>query len=218
MMTQILFLKDNFAVDSVAITSTGGKYLTAPDLVLFNTKTKQENSLTQFRAELSGSSVSDVQVISGGGNLRSGDNSLFSVNNTNGVGIISATYADPNVTLRLQTPLTGFNTAVPMPFSVGDKVFVENVGVSTGNGYNSSDFGYQSFTLTGIDTAFGNVNGATITYQVDKDPGSHDFAKYGTVSKDQDLAKFKVNLIESSFLNGEPVVSCLLYTSDAPDE
>ena len=47
-----------------------------------------------------------------------------------------------------------------MPFSVGDKVFVENIGVSTGNGYNSSDFGYQTFTLTGIDTAFGYVNGA----------------------------------------------------------
>ena len=50
-MPQVVFLKDNFSVDTVAITSTGGKYLTAPDLVLYNTKTSQENSLTQFRAE-----------------------------------------------------------------------------------------------------------------------------------------------------------------------
>jgi len=35
----------------------------------------------------------------------------------------------------------------------------------------------------------------------------HDFGKYGVVVKDKDLAKFKVNLIESTFLNGEPIVS-----------
>ena len=204
---QILFLKDNFAVDSVAITSTGKNYLTPPDFVVYNSKTNTVNENAKFEAEIEGGAVSRVKIVTAGGNLSSGDVELLAVNNSNGVGIISATYSDPNVTLRLQTPLTGFNTAVPMPFSVGDKVFVENVGVSTGNGYNSSDFGYQTFTLTGIDTAFGNVNGATITYVVDKDPGTHDFAKYGTVTKDKDLAKFKVNLIESTFLNGEPVVS-----------
>ena len=34
----------------------------------------------------------------------------------------------------------------------------------------------------------------------------HDLQRYGVV-KDKDLAKFEVNLIESTFLNGEPVVS-----------
>ena len=204
---QVLFLKDNFAVDSVAITSTGKNYLTPPEFVVYNSKTNTVNENAKFEAEIEGGAVSNVKIVTPGGNLSSGDVELLAVNNSNGVGIISATYNDPNVTLRLQTPLTGFNTAIPMPFSVGDKVFVENIGVSTGNGYNSSDFGYQTFTLTGIDTAFGNVNGATITYEVDKDPGTHDFAKYGTVTRDQDLAKFKVNLIESTFLNGEPVVS-----------
>ena len=204
---QVLFLKDNFAVDSVAITSTGKNYLTPPDFVVFNSKTNSVNENAKFEAEIEGGAVSKVKIVTAGGNLSSGDVELLAVNNSNGVGIISATYSDPNVTLRLQTPLTGFNTDIPFPFNVGDKVFVENVGVSTGNGYNSSDNLYQSFTLTGIDTAFGNVNGATITYEVDKDPGTHDFQKYGVVIRDQDLAKFKVNLIESSFLTGEPVVS-----------
>ena len=204
---QLINLKDNFAVDSVAITSTGKNYLTPPNFVVYNSKTNTINENAKFEAEIKGGSVSNVKVITGGGNLSTGDVELLAINNTNGVGIISATYSDPNVTLRLQTPLTGFNTDVPMPFDVGDKVFVENVGVSTGNGYNSSDFGYKTFTLTGIDTAFGNLNGATITYVVDKDPGLHDFGKFGTVTKDKDIAKFKVKLIESTFLNGEPVVS-----------
>ena len=204
---QVLFLKDNFAVDSVAITSTGKNYLTPPDFVVYNSKTDTVNENAEFEAELTGGSVTNVKVIFAGGNLSSGDVELFPVNNSNGVGIISATYSEPNVTLRLQTPLTGFSTAVPLPFNKGDKVFVENLGVSTGNGYNSADFGYQLFTLTGVNTAFGNVNQATLTYEVDRDPGIHDLAKYGVVVKDQDLAKFKVNLIESTFLNGEPVVS-----------
>ena len=204
---QVLFLKDNFAVDSVAITSTGKNYLTPPSFVVYNSKTDSINPNAEFEAELVGGSVSNVKVIFAGGNLSSGDVELFAVNNTNGVGIISATYSEPNVTLRLQTPITGFNTATPLPFEVGDKVFVENTGVATGNGYNSADFQYQTFTLTGVNTAFGNVNQATVTYEVDKDPGIHDQQKYGVVVRDQDLAKFKVNLIESKFLNGEPVVS-----------
>jgi len=204
---QVLFLKDNFAVDSVAITSTGRNYLTPPDFVVYNSKTDSINQNAEFEAEIKGGSVSNVKVIFAGGNLSAGDVELFAVNNSNGVGIISCTYTEPNVTLRLQTPITGFTTAVPIPFAVGDKVFVENTGVSTGNGFNSADYGYKSFTLIGVNTAFGNVNQATLTYEVDRDPGVHDLGKYGVVVKDKDLAKFKVNLIESTFLNGEPVVS-----------
>ena len=204
---QVLFLKDNFAVESVDVTSTGRNYLSPPDFVVYNSKTDTINESAEFKANLLGGSISNVQVIFAGGNLSSGDVGLFAVNNTNGVGIISCTYSDPEVTLRLQTPITGFSTAIPLPFKKGDKVFVENTGVTTGNGYNSSDYGFQTFTLTGVNTAFGNVNQATITYEVDKDPGQHDLAKYGVVVKDDDLAKFRVNLVESSFLNGEPVVS-----------
>ena len=206
-MPQVVFLKDNFSVDTVAITSTGGKYLTAPDLVLFNTKTKQENSLTQFRAELSGSSVSDVQVISGGGNLRSGDNSLFSVNNTNGVGIVTVTYSAPTVTVTLQTPTTGYDASNPIPFAVGDRVFVENVGVTTGHGYNSSTYGYEFFTLKSVNQATGLVNQATIQYDVDVDPGNYDLGTYGSVSNEKDVAKFDVGLKEGEFFKGETVTT-----------
>ena len=132
-------MKDNFAVDSVAITSTGKNYLQAPDFVVYNCKTDTVNDNAKFEAEIEGGAVSKVKIVTSGGNLSSGDVELLAVNNTNGVGIISATYSAPNVTLRLQTPITGFNTAIPLPFSVGDKVFVENLGVSTANRYNSAD-------------------------------------------------------------------------------
>tara|TARA_B100000427_G_scaffold59171_1_gene46540 strand:- start:1961 stop:10144 length:8184 start_codon:yes stop_codon:yes gene_type:complete len=206
-VSQVVFLKDNYAVDSVAITSTGKKYVTPPNLVVYNSKTNTTNQDAKFSVDLNGGAVGSVRIISRGGNLASGDSELFAVDNSNGVGIVSATYSAPNVTLKLQTPNTGFTTANPLPFAVGDKVFVENVGVSSGLGFNSADHEYTSFVLTGINTAFGQIDSATLTYSVDDDPGFHDFQKFGSVSNDKDIAKFKLNLREGQFLDGEPLTN-----------
>ena len=207
LVPQVVFLKDNFSVNNVAITSTGGKYLTAPDLVLFNTKTNQENADTQFQASLRGSSVNSVKVISGGGGLRSGDNSLFAINNTNGVGIVTVSYSAPTVTVTLQTPKTGYSASNPIPFAVGDRVFVENIGVTTGHGYNSSTYQYKFFTLTDVNPALGLVNQATIKYDVDENPGQYDFGKFGSVSNEKDVAKFEVGLKEGEFFKGETITT-----------
>ena len=202
-MPQVLFLKDNFAVDQVAITSTGNNYLVAPNLVLFNSKTNTVNAKAQFVAELTGTSVGKVTTIKTGGNLSAGDGKLIAVDNTNGVGIISATYSAPTVTLRLKTPAgVGFGSE-SLPFAVGDQVFVENTGVSTGNGYNSPDHNYKYFTLTGVTTNPGQVNQALISYDVDIDPGVHDFGNYGTVANKKNIAQFELSLIESEFVNNE---------------
>ena len=202
-VSQVVFLKDNFAVDSVGIVSTGKKYITPPNVVVYNSKTNTTNQDAKFIVDLNGGSVGSVRIISRGGNLSSGDSKIFAVDNSNGVGIVSATYSSPNVTLKLQTPNTGFTTTNPLPFAVGDKVFVENVGVSSGLGFNSEVHEYTSFVLTGINTAFGQIDSATITYQVDKNPGFHDFQKFGSVSNDKDIAKFSLGLREGQFLDGE---------------
>ena len=204
---QVVFLKDNFSVSNVAITSTGSKYLTAPDLVIYNSKTRTENDTTKFDVELSGNAVTQAKIITGGGNLRSGDNALYAVNNTNGVGIVTVTYSAPNVTVTLQTPPDGYTTKVPIPFAVGDRVFVENVGVSTGHGYNSSTYGYEFFTINNVNQATGLVNKATISYEVDEDPGIYDYGQYGSVSNEADVAKFSIDLQEGRFFKGEPLIT-----------
>ena len=204
-VAQVITLKDNFSVTSVGITSVGSKYLTPPNFVVYNRKTNSLSEESQFFAELDGAGVGKVTIVNGGNNLSSSDNELIAVDNTNGVGIITATYSSPNVTLRLQTPSTGFTTSKPMPFEIGDRVFVENVGVSSGLGYNSADHNFEFFTITGVTTAFGLVDEATITYQIDKDPGTHNFEKFGTVSNEKDIAKFELNLSEGVFNNNEKV-------------
>lgn len=202
---QVIYLKDNFTITDVGITSAGKKYLTPPDLVIYNSKTDQISDTTKFRVDLQGSGVSAVKVISGGGNLRSGDNKIVAINNTNGVGIVSASYAFPNVTLTLKTPQSGFTNSVPLPFVVGDKVFVENVGVTTGNGYNSADFGYQSFELTEVNANLNVFNGATIKYKTTQNPGAYDNSQFGSVVNAVDVAQFEATLVESEFDSGETI-------------
>ena len=206
-MPQVFFLKDNLAVSSVGITSSGNNYLTAPNLVLFNSKTNTVNTQAQFVPEMSGGSVSNVKIIKSGGNLSAGDGKLLAIDNSNGVGIISATYSEPTVTLRLRTPSPlGFGS-MSFPFAVGDEVFVENVGVTTGEGYNSTDYNYQYFTLTGVTTNPGQVNQAIITYDVPTAPGTHDYGSYGTVANKKDIAQFNLTLVESVFVNNEIIYS-----------
>ena len=206
----IVSLRDNFSIDNVAITSTGSKYLSAPDIVVYNSITDSLNTSVELVANLEGTSVNSVRIINSGGNLKSTDNQVLAINNSNGVGIISATYSDPTVTLRLKTPSGGFTTALPLPFTIGDEIFVENVGVSTGNGYNSSDYGYNFFSVTGVNTNPGLVDQATVTYKINQNPGFHDRLGFGVVTKKSDIAQFKLELKEGVFFAGEEI-----YTDDA---
>ena len=201
----IITLKDNFSLKSIGITSTGSKYLTAPDIIIYNREDDVVNTTVEAVANLEGSSINIVRIINSGGNLKSTDTEIFAVNNTNGVGIISASYSDPTVTLRLQTPSGGFTTALPVPITIGDEIFVENVGVSTGHGYNSSDFQYSYFVVSGVNTNAGLVNQATITYIVNTNPGIHDFQNFGMVTKKSDIAQFNAILEEGTFFSGEEV-------------
>ena len=75
---------------------------------------------------------------------------IIPVGNPNGVGINTISY---NSTTKDVT--VGFNTGFSdaFPFSVGDKVLIENTSVgiaSTARGYNSSAYGYTLFTLTSV--------------------------------------------------------------------
>lgn len=204
--SQHIIISDNFKIKSVGVTSTGRNYLTKPEIRLVNARDYKTADVT-IEPVMSNDSIIDVKVVDAGRGLRSDDLKLYTINNSNGVGIVSATYSDPTVTLRLQTPPTGYSTAFPLPFAVGDEVFVERIttGFSTDNGYNSEDYNYRTFTLTGVNTAFGLVDQATITYELDVEPGNHDGQQFGHVAKYNDLARFNVTLEENEFFDNEVI-------------
>ena len=68
------------------------------------------------------------------------------------------------VTLTLE----GAYDSTTYPFTLGEKLYVENIGIgSTGSGFNSSDYNYEPFVITGVNTNPGGGN-ATVSYNLDR--------------------------------------------------
>jgi hypothetical protein len=143
---------------------------------------------------------------------------IIPIDNSNGVGINSITFN--NITKEVTVGLAvSYSSISDYPFSVGDKILIENTNVgfgTTAKGYNSSSYGYALFTLTSIDPNIGGANG-TITYnlgnylQPGEEPGTFDrIYSAGIVVPQKFFPIFDVTLKKNEFLIGESI-----YTSDA---
>ena len=150
-------------VSSVNIVSGGLNYLSAPKLLLFNPNTNQVVDSDSFVAIVPEQSIAKVEIAAPVKGLESVNHRLIAIDNSNGVGINSISVEnDTTVVCRLTTPLNGFRTP---PFAIGDEIFVEGIqrvgeagiGVSNtgqtattveGDGFNSSDYNYQFFTVS----------------------------------------------------------------------
>ena len=211
-------------LESVTVVSGGKNYLTPPGLVLYDPSAGETVSDFEGSTKLAGSAVSPTTLIDGveTSGIRIDRNpvglkedvvySAVPVNNDNGVSIVSvASSTDNTVTLSISTPILGFTTA---PFATGDRIFVEGIGLAstTGDGHNSSDYGYQYFTITNYNSA---VNPNQITYDltslVTTNTGIAETSPslFANVVKSDDLSEFKVNKKFSIFEPGE-----LLYIND----
>ena len=221
-----LTVSDFETLDSITVVTGGKNYLTPPTIVLYDPSSDSNVSDFQGSAELSGNAVSPTTLVDGveTAGIRIDRNpvglkndvvySAVAVNNDNGISIVSvASSTDNQVTLSISTPILGFSTA---PFVVGDKVFVEGIGLAstTGEGHNSSDYGYQFFTVTNFDTS---VNPNKLTYNLSSlvpagtntgiaitTPGL-----FANVAKKDNVPEFKVNKKTSLFVEGE-----FLYLND----
>ena len=151
--------------------------------------------------------------------------------NSNGIKVKNLSYTAPVVTLTLE----GEFSTTTYPFTIGDPLYVENIGIgSTGSGFNSSDYNYESFVITGVNTNPGGGN-ATVSYNLDSsvtNPGIFSGpSSSGRAIPFQDIAQFNIGIKPNQFSVGEIVSTgdksgtvvdwnedCLLYTSDAADE
>ena len=75
---------------------------------------------------------------------------IIPINNSNGVGINTLSYnsTSKDVTIGIST---GFSDI--FPFSIGDKILIENTSVgigSTAKGFNSSEYEYKLFTISSV--------------------------------------------------------------------
>ena len=203
----LIKFKDNYKVSDIDINSTGRLYITPPTLRLYNKVEDTLDPLFSCAVELKGQSIDTIQIVNPSGNLKTTDNLIVSTNNSNGIRIISASVSGTgpyDISLTLETPISGFSTTNPLPFELGDEVFVENIISTAGFGYNSSDYKYEPFVLTFVNPNFDAPNAAVIRYQVPNSPGVFSPSTFNaSVSKYSDLLKVSPILAKTEFLNGE---------------
>ena len=201
----ILSISKNYRISSVGVVTTGRNYLSAPDLIVVG---KPDANLV---ANIEGTSVTSVDVLTVVRGLDNVSNPvrIVPIRNSNGVGIVSASSNGDTNFLTLTQPTNGWKAdGSDFPFKVGDKIFVEGIGIATAltstGGYNSEDYDYQFFTvkartplssqITYSITGIGTTGG---TFDADNSAGR--------VISQSDLPTFDIKLQKEEFFNGEKV-------------
>ena len=207
----VLKLQDIYTLDSIGITTGGKNYTTSPQVVAIG------NTIIQTNSTILGNAVSEVDVITNDSGL-SKNIEMISTVNSNGVGIINATtnLNTKELILELAAPINGWPNN-QFPFTELDEIYVEGVKVlggatTTADGYNSSDYNNQYFTIKdngGINTTGGVFGNGTLTYSIaglGTNGGTFDPDNvFGRVVNVDDLAKFEANLKKVSFSEGEVI-------------
>ena len=197
----ILKLKNILTLRSIGITTGGRNYTSAPIVVAIG------NTNIQTRTTLQSSSVFDVEIVSNDSNL-SEDLRIIPTVNSNGVRVTNAVSNFATNTLSLRAPNAGFTTANPFPFAVNDKIYVENIKTTnTADGYNSSDYDYQYFTVTGINTISGTESVSYSIAGIGSTGGTFDATNsFGRVIKADDLATFTPEFDKIQYFENEKIV------------
>tara|TARA_B100000902_G_scaffold177822_1_gene171221 strand:+ start:1887 stop:13907 length:12021 start_codon:yes stop_codon:yes gene_type:complete len=206
----LVSIKDSNTVGIVTIISGGRNYTSPPKLVVVNTSTKQKIDNGILKANLTGNSITDVEIIQPPKGLPSKSVEIFAEENTNGISIQRISQqSDTKFICKLTTPVLGFSTGA---FNVGDEVFIEGIQKvgAAGSGFNSSDYGYQFFVVEEYKNSsfIGTVTQDEVTINLSNLTTNTGIAKtiqdsLGTIIKKSDYPSFTIEQEESQFIIGE---------------
>ena len=199
----ILNLSNNQEVSNIAVTDGGENYFAPPLLVVVNSITRELIDNGAINPIMGSGSIVGVEIISPPKGLSSVKHEVYSINNSNGVGINSISVSNSGiVTCALNTPLNGFSTTNP-PFSEGDEIFVEGIENISGNGFNSTDYGYVFFKVK----KYTPTNPAVLEYEISDYTSSVGIAKtfqtFAYITNKNNYPKFTVSQSNSKFSDGE---------------
>lgn len=217
----IVQVEDISRVDYVGIITSGRNYNTAPSLKVIG------NSRIKLEAVLDGKSVVEVKIIENTNDL-SGPLEIIPIRNSNGYSIDEIVVNGFNVTLELlNSDIDNYplivneygSTDFVFPFEIGDQIFIERCRVLSedvdDNGeiiikdnFNSSNYGYKFFTVTGIST-----ENYTVTYSMEGVKSDLQLGEYtaefgyGYVVNKKDMADFEMFVINDlSYISEETVL------------
>ena len=199
----IVSVRSNNKIVGIRVVDPGRGYIEPPKVKIVD----QPNIYSV--TNLSGNSVGSVNLISKDNGILSDSVTVFADFHTNGVQVTRTTVEADNtsINLFLKEPNNGF---IEFPFAVGDEIYVDGITatVDSGTGFNSSDYDFTYFKITGITTTSGSANIRYSIAGVGKTAGTVDTLKsYGRVIKKEDLAKFEALLETSNYTPGETVTS-----------
>ena len=209
---EILELESLTSFEFIGVSSGGRNYLRAPSLVVLDGFTREVVEDLALTYNLGDNQVTILQNSTGMYNVSP---EIIPVDNTNGIGIASLSYTSSTKTVRLYLNST-FSDASAFPYSVGSKIFVENLNVgvnSTAKGYNSENYSYQFFTVTASNSNLGGGPGAYVDYSLkeylsDSDvPGSVDLLNSaGRVIPVDHFPIFNTTLTTNDFFKNEVIL------------
>jgi len=205
----LLKLKNVLTLDSIGITSGGVNYTSPPSVLVIG----KPNIIAQ--TTISGTSVDSVRILTNDSGL-SEDARIVPVTNSNGVvvtGAVTDSLGTVTLDLRAPNPDSGsdsgfYNTGGDFPFAVNDEIFVENIKTTDNpnGGYNSSDYNYTYFKVTGIVTTGGDEKVSYSLVGLGSTGGKYQQDNnFGRVIKKDNLAVFKPIFKETVFTDDETV-------------
>ena len=195
-------------ITNIEVLYGGRNYTSAPDLIIVDPETGEQVVTGLLQSNLDGTSISTVNLIESPKGLSSIEQSIVSINNSNGITINTVQYSSSGiVTCVLVTPISGFSTSV---FSVGEQIFVEGIQKysSDGSGFNSSDYSYTFFTVTD----YRNTNPSEVEFNLSGITTNAGIAKtsqnsYASIVKYDDYPRFRTIQEPSLFQVGENILS-----------
>jgi hypothetical protein len=209
---QVIEVDPLSSFESIGISSFGRGYTSAPRLIVLDGKTGSVVPEVDLKFTLGNNKVEILKNTFGLNNVTP---TILPIQNSNGVGISSVGFntTTKDVTITLSV---GFSTANSFPFTINDKVLIENISVgvgSTGKGYNSENYNYQLFTLTSVTENLGGLGGSVV-YNLNEFltgsefPGTFNSANSsGKIIAQKHFPIFDVVLAKNNYFIGENVTS-----------
>jgi len=203
---QVVSIESSNTITNIDVEFGGTNYITPPEVVIIDTDSRDVINSGDLRSKLRGSTVESVQILSKPTGLPAIPVTLRTVNNSNGVSIsLVESSSSGIVTCILSTPLAGFGTD---PFASGDLIWVEGIQKSgvDGTGFNSSDYGYNFFTVanyypTNPGKLEFNVSGVTTNPGIAKTVQD----AYASIIKYDNYPRFSVLQKHLDFFVGEKI-------------
>ena len=217
---QVLRITPLTGFRSIGITSLGVGYIQDPNLVVIDGVTKKQITDVDLRFK---PDELFVEILENSESMNASTPTIIPTGNSNGIRVSNLTYTatDNSVTATIKNSFSGVvgfsGTFIdPFPFTVGDKVLVENASVgvgSTASGFNSANYDFARFEIIEVTPNYGGIG--TVKYSMNDYltknvdfPGVFDSVNsVTTLIPDKWFPQFDIKLQPNEFRKGDDVES-----------